>query len=287
MSGWTWGYFVHTEFRFSDQDFAEVCTLIYQRAGINLNDSKKPMVYSRLARRLRDLGLRSFSDYLALLAATPESPEWAQFTNALTTNLTAFFREPHHFDILSELAPQWLKTHRKLSVWCCASSTGEEPYSIMMTLLNSLGEIRPAVSLLASDLDTQVLEKARTGVYAAERLASLNDEYRRHFFLRGKGSFSGMVKVRRELRELIEFRQINLLAPDWRLSGPFDAIFCRNVMIYFDKPTQRELLKRFLPLLRPDGRLFVGHSESLSHVNDLWVSCGQTVYRPRGNYAYD
>lgn len=278
---------MHTEFKFSDQDFAEVCALIYQRAGINLNGSKKPMVYSRLARRLRELDLHSFTDYLALLAANPESPEWVQFTNALTTNLTAFFREPHHFDILAELAPQWMQSHRKLSVWCCASSTGEEPYSIMMTLLESLGGLHPDVSLLASDLDTHVLEKASAGVYAEERIANLDEACRRHFFLRGKGESAGKVKVRRELRELIEFRQINLLAPDWPIKGPFDAIFCRNVMIYFDKPTQRELLKRFLPLLRPDGRLFVGHSESLSHVNDLWVSCGQTVYRPRGSYAYD
>lgn len=270
-----------TEFHLSDQDFDRIREMIYLRAGINLNGSKKPMVYSRLARRLRELNLSGFSDYLSLLNNNPDVAEWVAFTNSLTTNLTSFFREKHHFDLLAALAPEWLHQHQQISVWCCAASTGEEPYSIMMTLLESLGTINPPVKLLASDLDTQVLDKARSGIYPLERISRLDEQRKKQFFLRGKGGAEGLVKVRRELHQKIDFQQINLLHANWPLKGPFDAIFCRNVMIYFDKPTQRELLRRFVPLLRPGGCLFVGHSESLSHVSDLWEPCGQTVYRPK------
>lgn len=267
------------EFPFSDKEFDEVCRVIYGRAGISLNQSKKPMVYSRLARRLRELRLATFGEYLAMLRGDPESPEWEVFTNALTTNLTAFFRESHHFDILAGLAPQWAKQHGRVSVWCAASSTGEEPYSIAMTLCESLRSLTPPVSIVASDLDTQVLAKAESGVYPLDRLDKLDIERKRQFFLKGTGDKAGFARIRPELRQAVSFKQINLLDEKVPLKGPFDAIFCRNVMIYFDKPTQRAMLTRFLPLLRPEGRLFVGHSESLSHVADLWEPCGKTVYR--------
>lgn len=270
-----------TEFRFLDGDFQLICELIYERAGIKLNDSKKPMVYSRLARRLRALGFATFSSYLGFLKSSPESDEWELFTNALTTNLTSFFRESHHFDILSERLPEWQQASGKVSIWCCASSTGEEPYSIMMTAVQCFASLNPPVSLLASDLDTNVLDKAKQGVYALERVSDMDESLRQRFFLRGKGSQAGLVKVRRELRDAINFKQINLLANSWPIDTKFDAIFCRNVMIYFDKPTQRTLLERFVRLLKPHGRLFVGHSENLQHVSDLWMPCGQTVYRLR------
>lgn len=269
------------EFPFTDKEFEDIRRMIYDRAGISLNDGKKPMVYSRLARRLRELHLRTFADYLSLLRRDANTPEWEVFTNALTTNLTAFFREEHHFDILASLAPAWQRQHGTISVWCSASSTGEEPYSILMSLSEALGTTTPAVNLVASDLDTQVLSKAEAGVYPIDRIEKLSAARKRQFFLRGKGAQAGLVRAREELRERVRFEQINLLDSVWPVRGPFDAIFCRNVMIYFDKKTQRAILERFLPLLRPDGRLFVGHSESLAHVSDLWSPCGRTVYKPK------
>jgi chemotaxis protein methyltransferase CheR len=267
------------EFPFNAADFEQVRRLIYARAGISLNDSKMPMVYSRLARRLRELALPDFSSYLAMLQANPGAAEWQAFTNALTTNLTYFFREAHHFQALAKLAPQWHARRGRVKVWCSASSTGEEPYSIAMTLTETLpGKPVPA-SVVASDLDTNVLRTASDGIYPLDRLQKLSIEQKRRHFLRGKGQHEGLARVRRELRDMIEFVQINLLEAPWPLNDRYDAIFCRNVMIYFDKPTQRRLLERFAPLLQDDGRLFVGHSEHLGHVADLYEHCGHTVYR--------
>jgi chemotaxis protein methyltransferase CheR len=263
------------EFHFSRQDFDRVRKLIYERAGISLSEAKQDMVYSRLARRLRARGLQRFSDYLALLS-TDDELEWEAFTNALTTNLTSFFREPHHFPLLAEHALRHCGP--RYEVWCCACSTGEEPYSIAMTLAEAFGRIDPAVSIVASDLDTQVLAKAAAGVYPMERLERMDPKRVRRFFLRGTGARSGQVRVRPELRSSVRFERINLLDAYWPVRGPFDAIFCRNVMIYFDKTTQAAILRRFAPLLREDGLLFVGHSESLFHVSDVFCLRGKTVY---------
>ncbi|MFN7086571.1 MAG: CheR family methyltransferase [Burkholderiales bacterium] len=267
------------EFHFTTQDFEKVSRLIYQHAGISLNPSKKEMVYSRLGRRLRAKGLTTFSDYLTLLE-NGDDEEWEAFTNSLTTNLTAFFRESHHFPILARhvLAQQ----HRPIELWCSASSTGEEPYSMAMTMVEAFGTFTPPVHILATDVDTQVLAKAQAGIYALERLEKMPPERVRRFFMKGTGRHAGMARVRRELQDMVTFRQINLLDKSWPIRAAFDAIFCRNVMIYFDKPTQRRILEKFVPLLRPDGLLFAGHSESFHHAADLFRPCGKTVYELAG-----
>lgn len=268
------------EFEFSDQDFDRVRRLIYQRAGISLSEAKRDMVYSRLARRLRVLGMRRFSEYLQMLQEAGGDDEWEAFTNALTTNLTSFFRESHHFPILAEHV---LKNARRPStIWCCASSTGEEPYSIAMTVVEAFGSFTPPVSIVATDIDTQVLNRAEAGVYPIDRLEKLGSERVRRFFLKGSGARDGHAKVRPELQRLISFRRLNLLDADWFIRGPLDVIFCRNVMIYFDKQTQAKILRRFAPLMREDALLFAGHSESLFHVSDVFQLLGRTVYRLTG-----
>lgn len=264
------------EFHFSARDFQRIRQMIYDRAGISLSEAKQDMVYSRLSRRLRARGVQRFSDYLELLAAGDET-EWEAFTNALTTNLTSFFREEHHFPILAEHALRHGR-NQPYSVWCSACSTGEEPYSIAMALAEAYATMTPPVTILASDLDTQVLRKAEEGVYPIERVERLSAERTRRFFLRGTGQQSGFVRVRPELRSLITFRRVNLLEANWGVRPYFDALFCRNVMIYFDKNTQATMLRRFAPLLKPDGLLFVGHSESLFHVADTFKLRGKTVY---------
>lgn len=265
------------EFSFTDQDFEIIRKLIYSHAGISLNNSKKDMVYSRLARRLRATGLKSFHDYLKLLESHNES-EWQAFTNALTTNLTSFFREQHHFPILAEHIRKQMGRHT-INLWCSASSTGEEPYSMAMTMVDLFNSYTPPVQIVATDLDTNVLAKAEAGVYPLERLEKLPPDTVRRFFLKGSGTQEGYARVRPELRNMIHFRQINLLDNSWPLRPPFDAIFCRNVMIYFDKQTQLRILEKFVPLLRPDGLLFAGHSESFHHAGHLFKLVGNTVYQ--------
>lgn len=262
------------EFAFSSRDFEEIRKMIYDHAGIALNDAKEDMVYSRLARRLRATGKRSFPEYLALIRSG-DAVEWEAFVNSLTTNLTDFFREAHHFHILKD----FLKTRkdRPITIWSSASSTGEEPYSIAITALEALGARAP-VQVLASDLDTNVLKKAEEGVYPIERLAKLTAEQQRQFFLKGTGDNGGMARAKPELRAMLKCFRLNLLDPVWSIRQPLDAIFCRNVMIYFDKPTQYAILKKMKPLLKPDGLLFVGHSEALYHATDLFKLRGQTVY---------
>jgi chemotaxis protein methyltransferase CheR len=267
------------EFEFTPADFERIRKLIYQQAGIALSASKQDMAYSRLSRRLRALGLTRFVDYLDRLQ-TDGGQEWEAFTNALTTNLTSFFREPHHFPILTE----YLRALRRrpLSIWCAAASTGEEPYSLAMTMVELFGSFRPPVAILATDVDTQVLEHAQTGVYAEERIEHLSDERKQRFFLREAGVQAGRVRIRDDLRRMVTFRKINLLDPSWPVRGPLDAIFCRNVLIYFDMPTQAAILRRFVALMHPDARLFLGHSESPLHVADLFRLQGQTVYTLAG-----
>jgi len=259
----------------SDTHFRRISELIYQRAGIVLADHKREMVYNRLVRRLRILGLNDFGSYMALLENDSNSPEWQAFINALTTNLTAFFREAHHFPILAEHARSRPNSY---SVWSTAASTGEEPYSIAMTLSEALGPRMASCRIQASDIDTQVLEKATAGVYRLEELRTLSPQQLQKFFLKGTGPHSGLVRVRPELAQMVAFQQLNLLANQWQLNGPFDAIFCRNVMIYFDKETQEKILRRFVPLLKPGGLMFAGHSENFSQISREFYLRGQTVY---------
>ena len=264
------------DFDFSDRDFDRVRQLIYGYAGISLSPAKRDMAYSRLARRLRQCGLDSFGAYLDLVEAG-DAEEQEAFTNALTTNLTAFFREAHHFPIFAEhLLRAGAAT--PLTVWCSAASTGEEPYSIAMTAVETFDSFTPPVRILASDIDTGVLEKAQAGVYDEERVEKLGAARVKRFFKRGSGSNSGKVRVRDELRNLVTFRRIKLLEDGWTVRGPLDVIFCRNVMIYFDKTTQLAILERFAPVLRDDGLLFAGHSESFHNAVHLFRPLGKTVY---------
>ena len=264
------------EFSFSSADFERVRKLIYQHAGISLSPVKQDMVYSRLARRLRATGTNTFGEYLDLLERGG-ADEWERFVNSLTTNLTSFFREPHHFPIFAEHLRK-LGTRRPVRVWCSAASTGEEPYSIAMTVAETFGSNVSHISIVASDLDTNVLATAQKGIYPIDRVEKLSPERLQKFFLRGTGSQEGYVSVRPELKRMIEFQRINLLDSTYSVRGPLDIIFCRNVMIYFDKPTQYKILSRFAPMMQPDGLMFAGHSESFLHASDLFKSLGKTVY---------
>ncbi|MBF6022486.1 CheR family methyltransferase [Lysobacter niastensis] len=266
------------EFSFDDRDFRRVCRLIHARAGIHLQPHKRDMVYSRLARRVRALGMERFCDYLDYVETEAEAEaEGQSFVNALTTNLTSFFREAHHFDalatLLRSLPPGGLR------IWCNAASTGEEPYSIAITACEAFGTMTPPVRILATDIDTNVLDTAASGIYPVERITGLSPQQRHQFFQRGSGPNAGLCRVKPALQSLIEFRTLNLLADDYGLRGGFDAVFCRNVMIYFDKPTQYQVLSRIAPLLAPHGLLFAGHSESFNHAHDLIMPCGRTTYR--------
>jgi len=264
------------EFAFTEENFERVRKLIYEHAGISLKPSKQDMVYSRLARRLRVNGMDNFQDYLALLENN-NGAEWEAFVNSLTTNLTSFFREPHHFPLLAEHVSRQ-KGKYPISLWCSAASTGEEPYSMAMAMVDLFNSFMPPVSIIATDLDTQVLAKAEAGIYPLERVEKLSEGMVKRFFLKGTGKQSGFVRVRPELRAMVTFRQVNLLDSNWPIRGPLDAIFCRNVMIYFDKQTQLRVLERFVPLLQPDGLLFAGHSESFHNAAHLFKLRGKTVY---------
>ena len=264
------------EFVFTDADFECVRKLIHAHAGIALSPAKQDMVYSRLARRLRETRLKSFGDYLALLERGDKA-EWEKFVNSLTTNLTSFFREPHHFPILSDHLKK-LQGRSPIKIWCSAASTGEEPYSIAMTVVETFNSFNVPVSIFASDLDTNVLAFGMKGVYTKDRVDKLSPERLSRFFTRGTGAQEGVFTVKPELRRLISFQRVNLLEPNWSLRGPIDALFCRNVMIYFDKPTQHKILTRFAPLMSEDGLLFAGHSESFLHAADVFRSQGKTVY---------
>ena len=265
------------EFEFTARDFERVRGLIYKRAGIALAESKQEMVYSRLARRLRATGITSFGRYLDDLEQGKSDTEWEAFTNALTTNLTSFFREAHHFPLLAEHVAK-LRGQGQIEVWCAASSTGEEPYSIAITLCEVFGTLTPPAHIIATDIDTNVLNTASNGTYPLDRVEKMPIERAKKFFLRGRGANDGMVRVRPELRKMITFKQLNLLSDSWPVTGPFDAIFCRNVMIYFDKPTQGKILSRFAPLMKPEALLFAGHSENFLYVTDAFKLRGKTVY---------
>jgi chemotaxis protein methyltransferase CheR len=264
-----------SEFVWTATDFERIQSLIYQRAGINLHDGKHAMVYSRLSRRLRETGHASFHDYLGWLQ-NHDGPEWQEFVNALTTNLTSFFREHHHFEILAK----YLKTRSVTGgwrIWCNAASTGEEPYSIAMTVMESL-QARTAFQLVASDIDSKVLASAEKGVYRLESLKNVGEERLQRFFLRGTGANEGMVRVKPELRQAVQFVNVNLIKDGWPFQEPFDVVFCRNVMIYFDGATQRHVLQRIHRTMKPGGLLFAGHSENFSDSRDLFVLRGKTVY---------
>ena len=269
------------EYEFRAEDFERVRRLIYKRAGINLSEHKQNMVYSRLSRRLRAHGMQSFGQYLDRFESDAAfgAAEEQEFVNALTTNLTSFYRESHHFPVFEEFL-RGMSGGSPPRIWCAAASTGEEPYTIAITMTEAAGG-RPPGSLLATDIDTQVLAPAERATYRLESAQACGEARLKRFFLRGKGSNDGMVRVRPEITQLVRFAQLNLLDDDYpqvRSSGPLDAIFCRNVMIYFDRKTQKEILGRMVQVLRPGGLLVVGHSENFTDCSDALALRGKTVY---------
>ena len=268
------------EFEFDDEDFEALRKPVKQITGINLSDQKRELVYGRLARRLRALRLRSFTEYREVLAADG-GQEIVQFCNAITTNLTAFFREPHHFDYLRDhvLTPMLAGAPRRLRIWSAGCSTGEEPYSLAMTVLESVSDIkRWDIRILATDLDSDVLERGRRGVYTEDRLKNVTLQRRTRFFSERRERDGLCYEATPELKSLITFKQLNLMHP-LPMRGPLDAVFCRNVVIYFDKDTQRDLFARISQLQRPGNLLFLGHSESLFKVSEDYALIGKTVYR--------
>ena len=262
------------EFAFEKADFKNVQQMLFKKAGINLSDAKEAMVYSRLARRIRASNLRSFSEYLALV--NKSESELEQFINALTTNLTSFFREPHHFTALAD----YLRQHNVTNIWCAASSTGEEPYSIAMVVAEAYGSFKTPVKIIASDIDSKVLSKAKAGVYPLASIAKIPQYRQKQFFHKGKGANEGKVKVVDELRNMVQFKKLNLTDAKWDINGPLDVIFCRNVMIYFDKPTQLKVLQKMVGMLKPAGLYMAGHSENFNMYTNLVRPVGKTIYRP-------
>ncbi|UTV98556.1 chemotaxis protein CheR [Marinomonas rhizomae] len=259
------------EFGFTQSDFNKVRTILVGLTGINLADSKESLVYSRLAPRVRKLGLKNTKEYLKYLEDNLEEQE--NFINALTTNLTSFYREPHHFSILAQYINQGESVKR---IWCAASSTGEEPYSIAMSLVKAYGRFDHNVEIIASDIDSKVLETANTGKYPLEKVEALPDK--KSFFVKGKGNNLGFAKVVPELRNMIEFIRVNLLDENLPIEPNLDVIFCRNVMIYFDKDTQAKILTKLLAKLRPGGLYIAGHSENFSHFSNVIKPIGRTAY---------
>ncbi len=268
------------EFEFTWEDFDVLRKLSNEHSGIIVSDDKYDMFYSRLSKRVRTLGLSNFREYGALLQTNPDS-EFTGFINAITTNLTAFFRENHHFEFLKEtLLPEILRRNadsRQVRVWSAGCSTGEEPYSIAMTLLENLPQGWNA-KILATDLDTQVLATASQGVYNEDRVSGISEERLNRWFMKGKGANQSKVRVKPELQKIISFNQLNLMG-EWPMAGPFDLIFCRNVIIYFDRETKTELVNRYADILVDGSCLFIGHSESLNQLTDRVKLVGKTIYR--------
>lgn len=275
--------FVGREFPMTRTDFKKISKMAYAMSGIVLPDAKQEMVYSRIARRVRALNLKTFTEYLALLdkpaRGSVGAKETEHFLNAITTNLTSFFRESHHFDYLRDIAiPDLMNIHRddrRIRVWCCAASTGEEPYSIAMTFRETIPNIDNwDVKILATDIDSEVVAKASAGLYRENSVGDMDPGKVKRWFTKTDAGY----QVDSKLRSLLTFKTLNLLH-DWPMRGPFDVVFCRNVIIYFDKHTQRQLFSRIDQLMPSDRYLFIGHSESLLQVSKQFQSKGGTVYQ--------
>lgn len=270
------------DFTLTDRDFDRIRKLVIEHTGISLSDAKRNLVYGRLAKRLRSMKLGDFGSYIQLLESRDGTDELANFTNAITTNLTSFFRENHHFEYLkSKVLPGLLRENsdtKKIRVWSAGCSTGEEPYSIAMAIREVIPESKKwDIRILATDLDTNVLAHAKSGIYNLERINNVSDQRMKKWFLRGKGDNQESVKIRSELQQMISFKQLNLMK-DWPFRNQFDIIFCRNVVIYFDKPTQRILFKRYHEVLGDSGHMFIGHSETMFKVSEDFTLIGNTTY---------
>lgn len=268
-----------------DAEFQFLRDFVYKHCGIALGEQKRQLVQGRLLRRLRALELKDFSSYCELLRKDPHG-ELGELASVISTNVTSFFREMHHYDLLiDELLPRWLEQKKnggRLRIWSAGCSTGEEPYALAMVLAEALERAGSKVDarILATDLSPQALEQAHAGTYPLDRMGGVSDERRRRWFLRGEGRYEGYACVHSRLRELVTIQPLNLLH-EWPMRGPFDAIFCRNVVIYFDKPTKQRLFERYAGLVEPGGYLFLGHSESMHGLSDAFELVGRTVYRRR------
>jgi len=268
------------EFPMTDENFVAIQKQAYASTGIKLTVHKKEMIYSRISRRIRQLGLKTFNEYCELIARD-DHPEHNEFVNTITTNLTSFYREPHHFDYLKKTVMPWLlskhqRDHR-VRIWSSGCSSGEEPYTIAATFLQNTQFRNWDVKILATDLDSDTLDKGRRGLYSGDKLDNLTPE--QHVSLFSGGSDEKNLNIKPQLKELIHFKRLNLMETPWPMSGPFDIIFCRNVVIYFDKDTQKSLFDRYANLLVPDGYLFIGHSESLNGVSNRFRLLGKTIYQ--------
>jgi chemotaxis protein methyltransferase CheR len=272
------------EYEFSDGDFQRVRRMVYENTGISLSNSKRQLVYGRLSRRLRALQLQAFGNYLQRIE-DGDKEELVQFCNAITTNLTSFFRETHHFEFLADHVLPRLEEQnrdsRRIRIWSAGCSTGEEPYSIAITLLERAQHLLRTwdVRILATDIDTSVLGHARRGIYADERLEKVEPARRLRWFERCQEPASQ--RVCSAAQQLVTFNELNLMSA-WPMRGPFDVIFCRNVVIYFDRQTQREVVGRMEGLQRPDDYLILGHSESLLDISTGYQLVGNTIHRKAG-----
>lgn len=257
-------------------DFTRTARMLKERAGIVLGEHKEDMVARSLGLEAKSLAVTEVRQYLDFLEHNPRAPEWERFVNTFTINHTAFFRESHHFGTLAEFVK---KRSKPLSVWCAAASTGEEVYTIAMVLQENVSNADVTCNLLASDIDTQALIRAQEGVYSQDRVQPVEDHLLRKYFQRGVGKRAGMVRVKPVLRNMVDFRMINLVsAENWPTDQSFDVVFCRNTMIYFEKETQSKLLDKFAQVMKPGALLFVGHSENISHLSKAFRLQGQTVY---------
>ena len=270
------------EFHFSDKEFKFISDLVGERTGIVLSSAKRQMVYGRLSRRLRQLKLTKFSDYCDMLTSGHEE-ELIEFTNAITTNLTAFFRENHHFEHLKNtVLPEVIRNNantKRIRIWSAGCSSGEEPYSIAMCVREALPKSSGwDIKILATDLDSNMVQRGKDGVYTSERVEGLTPARMKRWVKKGKGENADKVRMSDELRELITFKELNLME-NWPIKGPFDFMFCRNVVIYFNKDTQRILFDRYADLLAPKAHLFIGHSESLNKVTERFALLGKTIYQ--------
>lgn len=269
--------------RLGEDEFRFISRFVFERFGIVLGDNKRQLVIGRLQRRLRELGMSSFSDYVRRLRELPDD-ELDSLASAISTNVTSFFRENHHFEFLADtLIPAAMaKPKPSLRIWSAGCSSGEEPYSIAMVVAERLGFRAPQIAeITATDLSPGAVAVARAGVYPIDRLQGVSLARRKRWFRRGIGINEGKAMIARELRDLIRFDILNLLH-DWPIQGPLDAIFCRNLVIYFDTPTKQRLFARYAQLLPPGGHLFLGHSESLHGLSDAFDLVGRTIYRRRG-----
>ena len=268
------------DYSITPKEFEQFRALIYQECGISLNESKKTLLVSRLSKRLRTLELDSFQAYYDLVAGRTESDEFTLLLDLVSTNKTDFFREPKHFDFLREQILPTLQSTRRIRIWSSASSSGEEPYTIAMTLHDSVPDPDQwDLKILASDISTRVLARAASGVYEDERVKHLPTETVERHFLKGKGDSAGMIKIKPHLAKMVRYCRINLMDDTFPIKTPLDLIFCRNVMIYFDRPTQAKLVSKFHHYLKPGGYLFIGHSESLARLDQPFKTVAPTIYQ--------